>query len=414
MKRWVVLFVLLLAGCGAVPEEEVEPIEPEEQAEINEVIEEPVVEVVEPTVEELLVKEIEELPLDEKIGQLIVAGMPGDVVTDEVKMLIEKYYIGGFILFRHNLPSAASSVELINGLKLANTDNRYPLLMSVDQEGGRVTRLPEIRTLPSNLEIARASSVDLAEGYGSLLARQVRSFGFNMNFAPVLDVNNEPNNPVIGDRAFGGSVDVVIDNGLPMIAGMKGEGVIPVVKHFPGHGDVTVDSHVSLPIVDKTIDELMALELAPFRAAIDAGVDVVMVSHLLLPQIDDVYPASMSYAVLTDLLRNRLAFDGVIITDDMRMGAITNDYALEDAAVQMINAGVDILLLADQPSGVIAVIDNLKAAVADGRIAEGRIDESVFRIIQMKRAYDLVDETVGDISVEQLNGEIAEWMEWLE
>lgn len=414
MRKWLVLCMLLLVGCGGLPDEEVEPVEPVEEPEVHEVVEEPASDEVEPTAEELLAEEIAQMTLDEKIGQLVVAGMPGDVLTDEVRGLVEEHFIGGFILFRHNLTSAASSVELINGLKLANGQNRYPLLMSVDQEGGRVTRLPELRSLPSNLEIARASSVDAAEGYGSLLARQVHAFGFNMNFAPVLDVNNEPNNPVIGDRAFGDNVEVVIANGLPVMEGMQVGGVIPVVKHFPGHGDVTVDSHVSVPIVDKTIDELMALELAPFHAAIDAGVDVVMVSHLLLPQIDDVYPASMSEAVLTDLLRNRLAFDGVIITDDMRMGAITNDYALEDAAVQMIQAGVDILLLADQPSGVIAVLDKLKAAVAEGTITEERIDESLLRIIQMKRDYDLMDEAVDPVSVEQLNEEIVEWMEWLD
>lgn len=410
--RWVIIMLMIvLAGCTNVTENERVPAEDDVNINEEEVIEEPVVE--EPTEEELLAEEVVALSIDEKIGQLIIAGFPGVSVTDDVRSLIEDTYVGGFILFRHNLETAEQAVSLLNGLKEVNGKNTYPLIMSVDQEGGRVTRLPELAALPSNLRIAQTGIDGAASEYGRLIGEQVKAYGFNMDFAPVLDVNNEPNNPVIGDRAFGDRAEIVEESGVEMLLSMQQTGVVPVAKHFPGHGDVTVDSHVGLPEVNKTLDELSALELVPFHAAIEAGADAMMVGHILLPQLDEDLPASMSPAVITNILREQFAFDGVVITDDMTMGAIANSYTMEAAAIKMIEAGVDMLLVAGGSEMVQSVVEHIKEQVENGVITEARLDESVMRIIRLKRQYEMTDAPISNVDVEQLNEEITQFMELL-
>lgn len=351
---------------------------------------------------------VNNMTLDEKIGQLILAGFDGMSITEEAKELINKYKVGGFILFAHNLEEPTHSVKLLNDIKLENQKNDIPLFLGVDQEGGRVTRLPGLSGLPTNAKIGATNDTDYAFQYGELLGEQLQSFGFQFNFAPVLDVNSNPHNQVIGDRSYGSDPELVSKMGVATIKGMESTGVIPAIKHFPGHGDTSVDSHKSMPVVDKTLEELEAVELIPFKAAIDAGVDVVMTSHIALPKLGAKNPATMSEKIITSLLRGDLGFDGVVITDDLTMGALS-DYGVAESANEAIKAGVDIVLVAFGHDQIIETINRLKQSVESGEITEARIDESVIRILRLKEKFDLVDDVNEVVDIEELQGKINEF-----
>jgi beta-N-acetylhexosaminidase len=289
---------------------------------------------------------VKEMTLDEKIGQMLIVGFDGYAVNDHIRAMIRNYHVGGIILYSYNVENSSQLLALINTLKRVNSINEIPLFISVDEEGGRVSRMPaELRRLPTNETIGRRNSEDLSYRIGNVIAEELKAFGFNMDFAPVLDINSNPNNPVIGDRSFGSAPEVVSRLGVQTMIGMRSGGVIPVVKHFPGHGDTSIDSHVGLPSVNHDLNRLRNFELIPFEQAIRNGADAVMVAHILLNRIDPAEPASLSGTVITDILRNHLYFSGVVITDDMTMGAIVQNYDLSNAAVKAVNAGSDIVLV---------------------------------------------------------------------
>lgn len=260
-------------------------------------------------------EQIKNMTLNEKIGQMVMVGLNGYAIDDGARMMIESYYVGGFVLFGHNIESSEQLLNLINSLKKSNSKNKTPLFLSVDEEGGRVSRMPdEFKKLPANKTIAKVNSVEFSYKIGSILAEEVKSFGFNMNFAPVLDINSNPQNPVIGDRSFGSDEKIVSELGIQTMKGIQAGGIIPVIKHFPGHGDTSIDSHVDLPSLDNDMDRLKSFELVPFKGAIQNQADAVMVAHILLNKIDPQNPASMSKIIITDLLRKQLNFNGLIIT----------------------------------------------------------------------------------------------------
>ncbi len=347
---------------------------------------------------------INQMSLDEKIGQMIFAGISGTSANQKTKELIHKYKIGGIILYAENIETSKQTLQLLNQLKMENEDNPQPLLLGIDQEGGDVSRLPkEIIHIPTNQEIGARNNSQFSYEIGTLLGKELNAFGFNLNFAPVLDVNSNPNNPVIGDRSFSNDTDVVSKLGIKTMKGIQSQNVISVIKHFPGHGDTSVDSHLNLPVVDKSLEQLDELELLPFKEAIDNGADAVMIAHLLLPKIDGKFPSSMSKKVITDILREQLAFDGVVISDDMTMNAITNNYDMKEAAVESVKAGSDIILVAHDYNKIIATVDALKQAVIKGEISEDRINESVRRIIGLKNKYTIRDKKVKSIDIETLN-----------
>lgn len=356
----------------------------------------------------IITQMIDQMSIDEKIGQLIFAGISGTTITAETKSLIHNYHVGGIILFANNLETPEQSLKLLNQIKAENSQNNVPIFLGVDQEGGRVERLPNLHKLPSSQEIAAKDQKEISYDIGQLLAKQVASFGFNLNFAPVLDVNSNPNNPVIGDRSFGDRAEIVSEFGIQTMKGLQSENIITVVKHFPGHGDTDVDSHLELPKVNKNLEELHDLEFIPFKAAIEEGADIVMTAHILLPQIDPEYPSSMSKKVVTEILREQLEFDGVIITDDMTMQAITNHFEIGEAAVNAIKAGTDIILMAHNYDGLLSVVQSLQVAVANGEITEERLNESVRRVIQLKQDYGLADEQVEFIDIESLRKSMEE------
>ncbi len=347
---------------------------------------------------------LSKMSLNEKIGQMMLAGINGTKVNENTRRLINQYHVGGFIFFSNNLTDPDQTVQLLNQIKSENAANPLPLLLSVDQEGGRVTRLPgDLVNFPTNKEIGSINQSDFSYKVGTLLGKELNEFGFNLDFAPVLDINSNPNNPVIGDRSFGEDPDIVSNLGISTMKGIQSQHIIATIKHFPGHGDTSVDSHLELPVVNKGLDELESLELIPFEQAIKKGADVVMVAHILLPALDSTYPASLSEKVVTDILRKQLDFNGIIMTDDMTMEAITDNYQTGAAAVQAVKAGSDIVLVAHRYDQIVKAIEAVKTAVLNGEISEERIDESVERIMTLKKKYNIEDIKVKQANLENLN-----------
>lgn len=351
--------------------------------------------------------QIKAMTLDEKIGQMFIVGFKGYAPNDSIKSMIQDYHVGGVILFGNNVKNANQLLQLVNSIKEINAGNPSPLFLSVDEEGGRISRMPrELHLLPSNEEIGKVNNSDFSYGIGGVIAEEISAFGFNMDFAPVLDIFSNPENTVIADRSFGTEPGIVSKLGVQTMNGIRAKGVIPVVKHFPGHGDTSVDSHVGLPSVSYDMDRLEKFELVPFEAAVKNQADAVMIAHILLRQIDPEYPASLSKTVITDILREKMNFSGVVVTDDMTMDAIDGNYALGSAVVKSVGAGSDIILVCHGYGNQTEAIGALKAAVKNGSIPEKRIDESVFRILKLKSKYGLKDSQMPSADVDEINKKI--------
>lgn len=354
---------------------------------------------------------------EEKVGQLLVAGILGTEPGEDAVQAIQDYQVGGIILFGRNVESADQLVALTNGLKALNGDY-VPLFLCVDQEGGRVDRMPpEVDRTPGAGQVGESlSQEDAGAAYGALLSAECAAFGFNLDFAPSLDIWSNPENTVIGDRAFGVEWESVSAFGFHAVGAMEEAGtVIPVVKHFPGHGDTSVDSHVDLPVVDKTLDELWQSELVPFDMALSGEywgeqkmdpAPAVMVAHILMTQIDPDLPASLSPAVVTSLLRQGMGYEGVVCTDDLTMAAISDTYGMGEAAVLAVEAGCDLLLVCHEADNLTAAREALLAAVDSGRISMERLDQSVYRILSLKGEYSLTNDPVGQPDIDSLNAQI--------
>ena len=356
---------------------------------------------------------------EQKVSQLLVAGIEGTQLGQDAVQAVQDYQVGGVILFGRNVESAWQLAELTNGLKDLNGDYT-PLFLCVDQEGGRVDRMPpEVERTPSAWSVGQTLDTEgVGAAYGALLAEECAAFGFNMDFAPSLDIWSNPDNTVIGDRAFGNDWEWTAFFGMSAVESMEEQGgVIPVVKHFPGHGDTSVDSHVALPVVDKSLEELWQSELVPFNMVLNqedyfgaqAGpsAPAVMVAHILLSQVDPDYPASLSHRVVTGLLREEMGFDGVVCTDDLTMGAVSNTYGMGEAAVLAVEAGCDLLLVCHGADNLTAARDALLEAADSGRLSPERLDESVKRILSLKTEYGLTNDPVDTPDVDALNARIG-------
>lgn len=355
------------------------------------------------TVPEILAQ----MTLKEKIGQMIIAGIKDTKATKNTLSLINTYKVGGIIFYAENMEDSKQTLQLLNQLKEVNEKNLLPLFLGIDQEGGRISRLPnEIINLPSNEVIGKIDNPDFSYEIGALLGKELNTFGFNMDFAPVMDVNSNPDNPIIGNRSYGNDPNLVSELGIQTMKGLQSQNVISVIKHFPGHGDTAVDSHLKLPIVHKNLDELNEMELIPFKQAISNGADVVMIAHILLPKLDRKFPSSMSKPIITGLLRNQLGFNGVVITDDMTMKAITDNFDIGTSSVQSIKAGSDLILVAHDYLKIVSIVEAIEDAFIKGEISEERINESVERILKLKKKYVLTNEKINSISVTDLNKEI--------
>ncbi|WP_068694832.1 beta-N-acetylhexosaminidase [Paenibacillus yonginensis] len=351
--------------------------------------------------------QLDNMTLNEKIGQMVIVGLDGTELQADARKMIETYKVGGFILYKPNITNANQTLTFLNQLKKANKPNPAALWLSTDQEGGRVSRMPEpYLKIPTAKDIGQKNSTAYATGIGQALGEEIKSVGFNLDFAPVMDINSNPNNPVIGDRSYGADADAVIKNGTAVLKGLQSEGIAAVIKHFPGHGDTSVDSHLELPVVNKSLKQLEAFELLPFQAAVKQGTDMVMVAHLLIPKIDPDYPASLSKQMITGLLRDKLGFDGVVITDDLTMGGIVKHYGIAEAAVRSIQAGSDIVLVGHDTDRETAVIEALRKAAGSGKLAEQEIDQHVYRILKLKQKYKLSDNAVSTVDVSAVNADV--------
>ena len=312
-----------------------------------------------------------------------MVGFLGTSVSPDVASFIKEYKPGGVILFSRNLESVEQIVDLTNSLQACSPHS--PLLISIDQEGGRVSRLPKGFTIfPACELIGRCNSTELAYAAAATIAKELRAVGVNMNMAPVLDVNSNPDNPVIGDRAFGTTPEVVWKLGLATAAGLQDNKVVACGKHFPGHGDTSVDSHKELPVVEATRERLEAIEFPPFRRAVAQGIASMMTAHVLYRTLDPELPATLSSAIITKFLRQELQYDGVILTDDLEMHAIIDHYGIEDAAVRAMLAGSDVLLICKDRDREIAAFKAVEKAIEAGTIPPERVDLSVARITRLK------------------------------
>jgi len=341
-----------------------------------------------PEKEDEIKKMMGHMDIDEKLGQMVMGGYDN---TDEIKSIIRENKLGGVILFTKNISSVSQTVKDTQALKESNLQNKIPLFISVDQEGGRVSRLPsEVGTFESALSIGNRDDPTYAFKSGVKIAKTLKKLGFNLDFAPVLDIFSNPKNTVIADRAFGITPDRVSKIGNQVLKGLRSETIIPTAKHFPGHGDTKIDSHVGLPVVNKSIAELNNFEFKPFIEAIKNNVEMMMIAHIKLSKVEDL-PSSLSYKVVTGILRQQLGFKGVIITDDMTMSAITQNYTISDAAIKAVDAGCDIVLVAQGTQNSVLALNSLKSAYQKGQLTEQRIDESVYRILSLKKEFELKD-----------------------
>ena len=332
-------------------------------------------------------EQLNKMTLDEKIGQMMIVFYHSTSMDNTLKASLEEVKPGGFILFADNITNYEDTLKFIKDVK---STAKIPMFMSIDEEGGNVQRLyylkeDDITYIPYMQEVGNKNDLELTKNVGKVLAEELRVFGINMDFAPVIDVYSNPNNTVIGKRAFGSDKELVAKHGMALANGLEENGVIPVYKHFPGHGNTAVDSHFALPVVDKTKEELLDLDLYPFKEVIKNGAKIIMIGHLAVPSITgDNTPASLSKKLITNFLKEELGYNGLVITDALNMGALTNYYSSDEICAKAVEAGVDILLM---PTASRKCLASVKSAIAKGDIDEERIDESVRKILKLKYEY---------------------------
>jgi beta-N-acetylhexosaminidase len=321
------------------------------------------------------------------VGQLLIGSLPGTTITPELRSLTREFSLGGVILFARNIEAPEQVAELSHDVQALAAD--APLWVSVDQEGGRVARLRTPFTVwPPMATLGRSGDPGLAGRFAAALAAELRAVGITLDYAPVLDIHTNPKNPIIGDRALGEEAAIVARMGAVIVRALQEGGVAACGKHFPGHGDTAVDSHLELPLVEHPPDRIRRVECVPFREAIAAGVAFIMTAHVLVPSFDEQRPATLSPRIVQDLLRDELGYPGVILSDDLEMKAIARDHPVPDAAVQAIAAGCDGLLVCSGDVGVqFATLEALVHAVEDGRIPFTRLDDALARQQRAKERF---------------------------
>lgn len=334
------------------------------------------------TIDEQVSKTISKMSIDEKIAQMLVLYYTKDTVDSNLEDIVTNVKPGGFILMKENITTFDKTRNFVSKLQELS---EILMIISIDQEGGMVQRLRNLTdaqptNIPNMYSLGNTNDTALAKMVGKVMAEELRTIGVNVVYAPVVDIYSNPDNTVIGTRSFGKDEKIVSTMALSLARGLEENGVIPTFKHFPGHGDTSVDSHKQLPIIDKSYEDLTNLELVPFKDAIESGAKIVMIGHIAFPGVtNDNTPASLSKKIITDILKTDLGYNGLVITDALNMGALTNTYSDEEIYTKAINAGVDLLLM---PNGSKKAIEYIKA-----NISEDRIDESVKKILTFKYTY---------------------------
>lgn len=328
---------------------------------------------------------MQEITLKHAIGQLLIVGFEGTHLPFPLVGAITKGEVGGVILFARNFESR----EQIQALtaQIHGIESPYPVWIGVDQEGGKVQRIGESlgsARIPPALEIAQTTpqnARDIAENTG----RDLKSLGFDINFAPVLDIHTNPDNPIIATRAFGTTPEQVIEFAIPTMEGLRKSGIIPCGKHFPGHGDTLLDSHTDLPEVMHDMQRLRNVEFKPFRAAIDAGIPMIMTAHIVMTGLGERFPSTLSPLVVTDILRGELGYKGVIVSDDLEMDAIIDRFSTLKAVMLGLRAGVDAFLICKSQYLWSPLCKQIMAEVKDDAAMQERIFESARRILDLKQ-----------------------------
>lgn len=397
-KRLIFIMLILLVITGCTPKNQAPPNQPNPDPVKEPPLDEPILEVDE------IQEQLDKMSLEEKLGQLLIVGFEGRELDDNTREYIEDIGVGGLIFFARNIESKEQVSSLVEDI---NNMSNIPLFLAIDEEGGIVSRLPQdYKRLPDSIDIGNTKDIDLAFDYGELLGNRVRSLGLNLNFAPVMDIHSNPSNPVIGKRAFGTTAEIVSEMGISVAKGIGNTNVIPSIKHFPGHGDTSTDSHIELPIINKSLDDIRDFELIPFKNAIEEGIEMIMSAHILIPSIDEEYPATLSHKILGDLLRDELGYEGVIVSDDMTMGAIVNNYSLEEASIDFLQAGGDIILVCHGLDNPRLVFDKIMYSIENGELTKEEIDSKVYRILELKNRY--LNKGNIELSIEELNTDAEE------
>ena len=365
-----------------ITEEETTQEEDETESELSE----------EQKTEELIEEYLSNMPLEDKVSQLFfvqpeaLTGVDTAVqASDMTKEALQEYAVGGIVMFSKNIQDRDQICAMLANLQAYS---KYPLFLGVDEEGGSlVARVANsgtisVPTFPNMMEIGNTGNPEEAYEVGRTIGTYLKDLGFNLDFAPIADVLVNPENQVIGERAFGSDAELVAKMVKRVVEGLQEQEVSAVLKHFPGHGGTEADSHEGTAILNRTLEELRSEEFLPFQSGIEAGADMIMVGHISVPEVTgDDTPATLSEIVITDLLRNELGFDGIIITDSMSMGAIVDYYGPGEAAVQVIRAGGDMILM---PQDFVEARQAVLEAVYQQEITEERINESLRRIYRIK------------------------------
>ena len=348
---------------------------------------------------------LNELSKEEKIGQMIIVGMDTNYITERIRILIQKYKIGGIILYRKNFSTYDNLIKLINELKKLNKNNKIPLIIAIDQEGGRVNRLPkEFNNLPSANLIAKQKDIELIKEASSVTSQILSASGFNMNFAPVMDLKSFKDNHAIGDRAYSCDPEIVSQYGMIFMKELQKNNIISVVKHFPGHGATNQDSHFTLSVIKKSYEELEKEDILPFKIAMQNGADAMLVGHLMIPEITKTNPASLSKKFIGNYIRKKYRYNKLLITDDLKMRSIRLFYGETRAVKKAFEAGNDIIVFRYKKDKEKRAIQNL-LHLYDKNI--GRVNRSVIRILKEKEKYNVNDEEViPSININQINEKI--------
>ena len=347
----------------------------------------------------------DKIEIRKKVGQLFLLAFSGNE-ADIVLPFIKERGIGGLYLSNENLGEPEKTANLLNTLQRGALDgiSGIPLLTAADQEGAWGVMVPYSSTGPGNMALGASKVENTAEMY-AVFGKELAAVGVLCDLSPAADVNSNPSNPIIGTRSFGENANEVAKRVEAAIHGLHKNDIIATAKHFPGHGNTATDSHSGIPKVSRSADEIEAIDLLPFRAAINAGVDIVMTSHIIYDALDEKNPSTLSTKILTDLLRKKLGFEGVVITDSFNMNAIQKNYETSEAAIAALLAGADMIMLAEERYGEDVgdyiksqndLLDKIEQAVIDGRIPMTRIDEAYNRIVSLKQKYKLKDRVLVD------------------
>ncbi len=335
------------------------------------------------SIEEKVNYKMDNLSIDEKIAQMLIVYYIGDEYDENLSNIIKEVKPGGFILMSDNITTYDRTLNFVKGMQ---NDSDIPMIISTDEEGGSVQRIKGIRDIsvtdiPYMYYLGQTKDKNLAYKVGEIIANELRTIGVNLTYAPVMDIYSNPNNTVIGKRSFGSDPNTVYDMATSLKNGIEDNLVNTCIKHFPGHGDTETDSHFETPIINKTLDELENSDLLPFIKSIN-DTNMIMVGHIALPKItNSSIPASLSKEIVTDLLKNKYNYRGLVITDALNMRSLTNNYSDKEIYTMAINAGVDLLLM---PNGSKNAIKYIKEAIDDEEIDINTINESVRKILTYK------------------------------